>query len=514
MRSIFNKIRKALEKRVPRVGECMQDAEKVVIIGLDGLNPNLVYQWKNELPIMRKLMEEGIHGKIKSTVPPITTQAWSCVLCGRNPGHFGYWDFTYRNEYCYGQPDLVSSNIRDSRVDSIYKILSAHDKRVAIINVPVTYPPPEIPNGYCISSFMIPNIDKQFTHPASLKGEIKSTIGDYIIDASTSDMNFRQIPEEEVMKRIYDMDRQRFELGKYFMKDKKCDFVFIVVMGTDRIHHLFYRYFDEGHKRYTYHDKYKDVLKDHYKFCDENMGEIFNLVDQNTSIIVVSAHSVQRLDGRLNLNEWLIQEGYMKLKSRPKQLTPLMEADIDWSKTRAWATGFTGQLYLNVKGREQQGAVDPQDYDKTLDELIEKIIDITDEKGEKLDTKVYKRKEIHSGEYARFGPDLFICFDNSQWSTSELIGYDSIYSYDTPKGPDDAGHGPYGSFAMMGPGVPNTGEMSGADLLDIAPTVLHLMSLPIPTDMEGKVLTKKEGVYLEEDRKEVRERLSKLGYLG
>ena len=492
----------------------MKDSTRVVIIGLDGLNPDFVYHWRNKLPNFSKLMDQGVYGKIKSTVPPIEPQAWSCILSGKNPGHFGYWDLTYRDDYCYGQPKPVSSRVRDERVDSIYKILAEHGKRVAIINVPGTYPPPEIPNGCCISSFMTPSTEEQFTYPASLKDEIKKIIGDYIIDASTSEVDFRQIPKEEVVKRIYDMDKQRFELTKYFVKDKSSDFVFTVIMGTDRIPHLFYRYLDEDHIRYTYHDRYKDALKDHYEFCDENMGEILNLIDENTAMIVVSDHSVQRLDGRINLNEWLIREGYMKLKGRPKQLTPLMLADIDWHSTRAWATGFTGQLYLNVKGREQKGAVDPQDYDTTLDELIEKIIDITDEKGEKLDTKVYKRKEIHSGEYARFGPDLFICFDNSQWNTSELIGYDSIYSYDTPKGPDDAGHGPYGFFAMNGAGVANKGKMSGADLLDIAPTVLHLMSLPIPTDMEGKVLTKKEDVYLEEDKKEVRERLSKLGYLG
>ena len=492
----------------------MKDSTKVVIIGLDGLNPDLVYRWKNKLPNFRKLMEQGVYGRIRSTVPPITPQAWSCVLCGKNPGHFGYWDFTYRDDYCYGQPELVSSETRDERVDSLYRILPSHGKRVAIINVPVTYPPPEIPNGYSISSFMTPSVEKQFTYPDSLKDEIKEIIGEYIIDASTSDMNFRQMDKEKVIKRIYDMDKQRFDLTEYFIRDKNCDFVFTVVMGTDRMPHLFYRYFDENHRNYTYDDKYKDALKDDYRFCDERIGEILGLVDDNTSIIITSDHSVQRLDGRINLNEWLIEEGHMELKTRPRQLALLMEADIDWNKTIAWATGFTGQLYLNVKGREPEGTVDLNDYDRVLDELSEKLKNITDEQGRKLDTKVYKRREIHSGEYARFGPDLFIFFDNCQWNISELIGYDSIYSYDTPKGQDDAGHGPYGFFAMKGAGVANKGEMFGADLLDIAPTVLHLMSLQIPTDMEGKVLTKKEGVYLEEDKKEVRERLSKLGYLG
>lgn len=490
------------------------DRKKVVLIGLDGLNPDLVYQWQSELPNIKKLMEQGIYGKIESTVPPITPQAWSCVLSGRNPGRFGFWDFTYRNDYSYGQPELVSSKVRDERVDTLYKILSEQGKRIAIINIPVTYPPPEIPNGYSISSFMTPSLDSQFTYPASLKEEIKKIIGEYIIDASTSDMNFRHMDKEVVLKRIYDMDKQRFELTKYFIKDKNCDFVFTVIMGTDRIPHLFYRFFDKNHIRYTPHPKYKDALKNHYKFCDENIGEIVNLLDDNTAVIVLSDHSVQRLDGRINLNEWLIQQGYMKLKSRPNQLTPLMRADIDWSQTKAWATGFTGQIYLNVKGREAQGIVDAKDYDNLLDELAEKIKAIADEKGKKLDTKVYKRKDIHSGEYAKFGPDLFIYLDNCHWNISELIGYDSIYSYDTAKGPDDGGHGPYGFFAMSGSGIPEEGEVSEANLLQIAPTVLHLFGAAVPPDMEEKVLTKKRKIYSKEDEEEIRERLSRLGYLG
>ncbi len=492
----------------------MQKPKKVVMIGLDGLNPDLVYQWKGELPNLSKLMEEGIHGNIKSTVPPITPQAWSCILTGKNPGHFGYWDFTYRDDYSYGQSELVNSRVRDERVDTIYEILSGYNKKVAIINVPVTYPPPEIPGGYSISSFMIPNLNKQFTHPASLKKKIEKIIGQYIIDASTSDMNFRQMDKEVVLKRIYDMDKQRFKLTKYFIKEKKCDFVFTVIMGTDRMPHLFYRYFDKNHRRYTPHPKYESALKNHYKFCDESIGEILNLVDEDTAMIVTSDHSVQRLDGRINLNEWLIKEGYMKLRKRPERPTSLMQVDIDWSQTKAWATGFTGQLYLNVKGRESQGIVDSQDYERLLGELAEKLKAIIDEKGESLDTKVYRRKDIHSGEYAKFGPDLFVYFDNCYWNISELIGYDSIYSYDTPKGPDDGGHGPFGFFAMAGKGVPKRGKVSDADLLDIAPTVLHLFGVTIPQDMEGKVLTKKERVYSKEDEDEIRERLSRLGYLG
>lgn len=483
---------------------------KVVMIGLDGLNPDLVELWQEELPNVTSIMKRGVYGKGISTVPPTTPQAWTCVMSGKNPGQFGFWDLTYRREFAYGEPHLANSSAIE--VDTLYHILPRQGKKVSIINVPVTYPPPAIPEGFCIASFLTPGPDREFTYPVSLREEIQKVIGEYINDASTAKTDFRQMDKDVVLERIYRMDQQRFDLLRYFIKNKKCDFIFVVVMGIDRMSHLFYRYFDREHVRFTEHEKYAEALKNHYKFCDTQIGEILELLDQDTTAIVLSDHSVQRLDGRINLNEWLIREGYMTIRTRPAELTTLREADVDWSKTKAWATGYTGQIYLNLKGRELKGVVDPGDYDKLLDELAAKMKEMTDEKGEALDTVTFKRKEIHPGEYSKFGPDLFIGFDQYRWNVSELLGYDSIYSYYTTKGPDDGGHGPYGFFAMAGKGISATGEVSGITLLDIAPTVLTLMGLDVPGDMEGKSLAMKQ-IYSSEDEQTVKDRLSQLGYL-
>ena len=148
---------------------------KVLVIGLDGYNPDLVYGWMEELPNIKRLVEEGIHGRIESSVPPITPQAWTAVLSGKNPGHFGFWNFLYRDDYTYGEPKLVNSTV--IQVDTLYDILPRYGKRVATINVPVTYPPIEIANGYCISSFLTPSIERQFTHPPELRQEVDELEG-------------------------------------------------------------------------------------------------------------------------------------------------------------------------------------------------------------------------------------------------------------------------------------------------------------------------------------------------
>jgi len=486
---------------------------KVVVLGLDGFNPDLVYQWRNDLPSLSSMMSKGIFGKIESTVPPITPQAWTCAQTGKNPGQFGFWDFRYRDEFSYGEARLVNSK-KAAAADPLYRILPRYGKRVGMINVPVTYPPPTIPNGYCVSSFMTPNTEVDFTYPKELKEEITRLFGEYILDASTPDMNYRRMDKEAVLKRIYDMDRQKFDILKHFIKGKSCDYIFTVIMGTDRMPHLFYRYFDERHIRYEANPHYKDALKGHYKFCDENIGEILQLLHGETVFIVLSDHSVQRLDGRINLNEWLRREGYLVLGARPTEPVVLGNAAVDWSKTKAWATGYTGQIYLNVEGREPQGVVTQGEYDFLLNELSERLLAIPDEKGNKLDTKVFKRDDIHFGDFAQFGPDLFIYFDNCHWNIDEALGFDSIYSYDTSLGPDDGAHGPQGFFAMTGPGVPRMGELFDITLVDIAPTVCHLMEVPIPPDMEGRVLTEEESteIYSEKGAEDVRQRLRGLGY--
>jgi len=124
--------------------------------------------------------------------------------------------------------------------------------------------------------------------------------------------------------------------------------------------------------------------------------------------------------------------------------------------------------------------------------------------------------DVHSGPYSKYGPDLFIYFDQCRYNISEMMGYGSIYSYDTGKGADDGGHGRQGFFVMAGPGIAAIGEVKNMTLLDVAPTILSLTGLPIPEDMEGQSLLQKgkEAAYSEEDEEEVRKRLQGLGYLG
>jgi predicted AlkP superfamily phosphohydrolase/phosphomutase len=434
---------------------------KMVVLGLSGFNPELVEGWLEDLPNLRRMQEEGIWGKMESTVPPNIPQAWTCAQSSRNPGVFGFWDFRYRDEFSYGELKTIDCRVKDQRVTALYKILPMCGQKIAVVNVPVTWPPPRIPGGYSISSFMTPDLEKGFTWPKSLADEVQDLVGEYIIDVFEAGENYLQMEKDRVLKRSYEMDAQRFTLLKHFIGKKQCDCIITVIMGTDRMAHFFYRYLDDQHRRYEPDSQYGNVLHDYYIWIDEQIGEIRDNLDEDTALFVHSDHCVQRLDGRINLNEWLIQEGYMVLSEYPSEPIPFMELKVDWSKTRAWATGYSGQIYFNMKGREPEGII-------------------------ALETRAFKRNEIYTGIFADYAPDIFIFFDECRWKTNEMVGFGpgNIYSFETPFGEDDGADGSFGYFCLAGPGIPANGEHERASLLDIAPTVIDVMNLEIPK--EGK----------------------------
>jgi len=231
-------------------------------------------------------------------------------------------------------------------------------------------------------------------------------------------------------------------------------------------------------------------MKDYYKYLDNKLGEMLKLLDKDTSIIVLSDHGIKRMHSRVNLSDWLIKEGYLVLKEPIKEKTKLNMNMIDWEKTRVWAIGaFEGQIFINLKGREEKGIVEEKDYKSLIEELKEKLSKITGDKGEALDTFFFTKEKDFQGECEHCAPDLMIYFDNLQYGcNNSLIGNEILWSPQTAKGSDDAGHSPQGIFIM------NNGECKGnlgeIDIIDVAPTILNELKIPIPKDMGGKIIGK------------------------
>ena len=464
--------------------------KKVCIIGLDCAPPDLVFEkWKDDLPVLRGLMERGIYGPLESTIPPITIPAWTSMVTGKNPGRLGLYGMRNRKDYSYN--GMIFANSLLVKEDPLWDILSRKGKKVILIGVPQTYPPKPV-NGHMVTCFLTPDTNSSYTYPESLKGEIRSWVGQYLFDVD----NFRTEDKDESLRQIYEMTEKRFKVATYLVTEKEWDFFMMVEMGVDRIHHGFWKFHDPGHAKYEPGSKYQNAIRDYYIYVDRRIGDLLSRVGAETTVLIVSDHGAKAMAGGVCVNEWLMKKGYLHLEQKPAGVTSFGKAKVDWKRTVAWGEGgYYSRIFLNVKGREPEGLIDPSDYEQTREELRKGLEAITDEQDVNIGTKVYKPEEVYP-ETRGIPPDLIVYFGNLSWRSVGSIGLESILTFGNDTGPDDANHDMQGIFIMgmggasgetvLGPGKSRRRE--GLNLLDVAPTVLHLMGLEVPQDMEGKVI--------------------------
>lgn len=458
---------------------------KVLILGLDCAPPDWVFdRWLPDLPNIRRLVENGLWGPIRSSDPPITVPAWATFFTSKNPGHLGFYGFRNRKNFSYD--DMAIANLRSIRVDTLWDILSRAGKKVGVLGVPPSYPPKAV-NGFMVGCFLTPDTDSPYTYPDDLRHEIAREVGNYQVDVD----EFRTEHKAGLLSRIQAMTETRWKLLRHLIKSKEWDLLMMVEMGTDRIHHGFWKYFDPTHKKYVQGTQFQRCIPEYYKYLDHEIGSVLELLDDDTVVIVMSDHGCKRMDGSVNINDWLIQEGYLTLAEKPEGICRVKEAKIDWSKTKVWGWGgYYSRIFFNVEGREPAGIVPQSAYASLQDEVIAKLCAIQDENGRRMNTRVLKPQETYTGPYTNLAPDLLVYFDDLYWRCSEDMGHDGIHSFDTEIGPDDAVHDYNGMFVMC---HPNDGTMKGhregMKMLDGAPTLLNLLGVGIPKDMEGSVIT-------------------------
>lgn len=547
--------------------------KKVFVIGIDGATFDLIKPWINEgrLPNIANIMRNGVHGLLKSTIHPLTAPAWTSFMTGKNPGKHGVFDFIIKVPGSYNVK-LIDSRMRGA--ESLWNILSSKGKKVGVINVPLNYPPEKV-NGFLISWMDAPGTDCEFTHPAELHNEIKKHIGKYVLT-----VNFN-LGLDDYIKDIFNMIENRAATANYLMKAKEWDFFMVLFSATDYVQHAFWKYMDKNHPGYIPElaKKYGNVIRDVYEKVDEKVGYLINALPKDVNLLIVSDHGAGPLKGVVNLNRWLEQKGLLRfekdkspfavkiakksfiflkrrlpvrvkglLKSMIPEARDMLESkflssSIDWENTKAFAYGAYGNIWINLKSREANGIVEPSELHALEDYICAELLKLTDNKGQKVVEKVYKKEELYMGEFTDRAPDLIVRWVDYAYHSRQRFGEEEKEIFmDTQKMPMtnlemNGFHKMDGIFIASGAGIRKGVEISGAEIIDMAPTILSIIGLPIPEDMDGKMLNdifesecnKKgevvtEGVvsgrkkisedgYSESESKKVEERLRNLGYL-
>ncbi len=462
----------------------MPGHRKVFIIGWDSAPPDRLFgPWLSELPNFSQLVAQGLWGPLRSSDPPITVPAWSSMFSSLNPGRLGFFGFRNRIAGSYdGRWIATSAAVRAPR---LWDIMGDQGRRVCIVGVPQTYPVSPV-NGVLIASFLTPDTSSDYVYPAPLKPEIERVADGYMLDVA----NFRTEQKQELLAQIYAMTDKRFAVARHLLASQPWDLFIMVEMGTDRIHHGFWRYAAPEHPRYEPGNPYENVILDYYRHLDEQLGALLQLVPDDALVLVVSDHGAKRMAGSFNVNDWLIQAGYLKLRREPTQSAELDAALVNWPETIAWAWGgYYARIFINLEGREPQGAVTAADYERVRARLRADLEGITDDRGRKMDTVVLRPEQIYHGPHTAEAPDLLVYFDDLSWRAGQNIGNTGLHSAETEIGPDDAVHDYDGIFVMHDPLSRAIGPRDRLHLMDVAPTVLSRVELPVPAHMEGTVIT-------------------------
>lgn len=457
---------------------------KVLVIGLDCAEPSLVFdRWRDELPNLSRLMSGGVYGQLESCIPAITVPAWSVMMSSKDPGQLGIYGFRNRADYSYDKMTIATGSA--VKEDRVWDILSRAGKNVVVVGVPGTYPPRPV-NGAMVGCFLTPNTTKaQYTYPPELKDQIASWVGEYQVDVP----QFRTEDKDFLLKQIYDMTDQHFVVVKKLLQEKPWDFFMFVEMGVDRIHHGMWKYTDPAHPKYEPGNKWQNSIRDYYKKLDEHIGQALALVPPDTAVLVVSDHGAKTMHGGLAVNEWLVRNGWLALKDEtPKTVTPFDKVEVDWSKTRAWGSGgYYARVFLNVAGREPQGIIPQADYERVRSELAKVLESIPAPDGRTMGTVAFRPEQVYK-QVKNIAPDLIVYFGNLDWRAVGSLGLGDIYTFENDTGPDDANHAQQGMFILYDPAQSGGGQRTDARITDIAPTVLDLMGLPVPRDMNGNVI--------------------------
>jgi predicted AlkP superfamily phosphohydrolase/phosphomutase len=494
---------------------------KVAIIGLDGADWRLLKPWigKGNLPTLAKLISEGTRGNLGSTIRPESSVAWSSFSTGVNPGKHGVFGFVERTEgYTFKLAN--GSSVRARR---FWDILGEQGLDVGMLNIPFTYPPSPV-NGFLVAGMLTPGPDVAFAYPKSLQQQLLKRFDDYLFDVGDSTRN-----KAVLIENVRRYTCQQRETALFLLQEQPWDLFTMVFTGPDRLQHFLWADMDPRH---PLHDpesasQFDRALLEHYQILDDAIAQILNCLPVNTTVILISDHGFNGCACRFYVNQWLREQGLLTLRETctgqsnlvsllsrlgsiqwlrrlkrvifPDQWSAtelharVFTRAIDWSRTKTYF-GMDGGLRINLQGREPQGFVRPDEYNAVRQELRQMMLAVTDPRTKQPPlSNVFFQEELYQGQFVGKAPDLILepQRENSDAAGNFVLDGSLDANRTSAFGsslPYSGNHTLDGIFIAWGADVASGQQIPSAQIVDIAPTILATLGVPIPEYMDGRVL--------------------------
>jgi len=506
---------------------------KTIVIGLDGATLDAIEPLSREhkLPTLSRVMKGGAFGKLRSTCPPNSAVAWSSFMTGKNPGKHSIFHFYVKQYGTYFSEPVTSKNIK---CPALWEEISRADKRVAVVNVPMTYPPRRV-NGSMITGLGTPPSAPQYTYPKELAQEIETALGERLPEIQWTQYDDENIPE--FIEDVTHLTDRTYNMAQMVLEQELWDLFMVVFTGPDRIQHRLWDYMDytdhQFSKRVQSDPEFKyrsELVKKYFFSLDNTVHKLIEKAGNDANIILLSDHGAGKYSRLVDLNNLLSDWGYLTYrefsqmntkKSKAKTFAKKMGLSldlvkkiqklsglkfdyhkylekhsshinkIDWDRTRAFC--YIGcSIYINVKDRERYGTVEPgTEYEELIQELTAKLLDLRDPvKGHNIINEVKRKGDVYWGPYSEEAPDLiFTEVDPSYDFANLLFSNDENNSIFIDL--DDKVQGTHqfdGFYAVSGSKIKQNFRFDNSHITDLFPTILHLLDIPIPEDVDGEVL--------------------------
>jgi predicted AlkP superfamily phosphohydrolase/phosphomutase len=469
--------------------------DPTILIGIDGatftvLDPLMA---AGEMPNLRDLVAGGVRAELLSTPHPLTPPAWTTLMTGRNPGSHGIYDFL-KGEVRGGNAFFTLNDHRDVRCETIWSLVSRRGGRIISLNYPMMAPPPPV-SGAIVPGLLSWRHLRRNVRPPELYDEIRALPG---FDAKGLSWDFemetaiQNMPEEELGPWVrFHIEREAHWFGilKHAMQSRPWDLAAVMFDGVDKLQHACWRFLDPAflpENPNAYERTLRDLCLEYFRALDGFIGEIVALGGPSANVFLASDHGFGPSTRIFRVNKWLEQKGYLAWAADDgRQRSNSHFVHLDWGRTIACAqSAATNGIHIRVRGEDGGPGVAPEEYEAFRDRLMAELFAIRDpETGGPLFKDILRKQDAFPGPQTGHAPDLtLVPWDHGFVSVLNAEPIVSIRS--TVKG----AHYPVGVLMARGPAIARGETLGRQSILDIAPTLLHSLGQPIPSDYEGAVI--------------------------